>query len=640
MLDAQEPALPITKATDPNATSLFMQAPAMICILEGPELRCNLANPLFSKLYEGRLLLGRTPREVAPELEGQGYFEMLDSVFQTGKPVYGNEYPGVADWDGNGTITTKYFNLVYSPYKANGTTAGVMIFGFEVTEQVLARQEAEKRQTLINTISKAAPTCLWICDANADCIFINEAWIRWTGKPLKEHLGARWSDSLIDEDRKPAYQAFLQSHQTQQPYQYEFRIKCADASIKWCLSSGGPWYQLNGEFGGIAGSVVDITDQKQEVNRIRSMVDALPLMAWTAKPDGNVDYLNRRWYAYTGQTPEEALGRGWASVMPIDTEESVYTKWKYALEHTTPYEVEVKYRNQKGEYRWHIVRAEPIKNESGTLLYWLGTSTDIHDQKTLSQQLERKIQERTNELISSNLALKRSNEDLEQFVSVASHDLKEPLRKILFYSDRYQQAKHENATEYARKVTVTANRMMSLIEDLLEFGTLGSPQEQFEQVDLNIVLEDVKQDLELAIQEKDAHIASDGLPVVKAILHQMRQLFSNLISNAIKYSKTSEPPQISISVTKTTSEELKRFPTLDIRQSYCTLTFRDNGIGFDAADAERIFTIFQRLHSRYTYSGSGVGLALCRKIVHNHRGEIYATSQAYVGSTFFVVLPL
>jgi PAS domain S-box-containing protein len=159
------------------------------------------------------------------------------------------------------------------------------------------------------------------------------------------------------------------------------------------------------------------------------MVDALPLMAWTAKPDGALYYFNRRWYEYTGQTPEEAAGNGWATTMPPDTEESVFARWHYSLTHKVPYEVECRYRRHDGEYRWHIARAEPIKNEAGELLYWLGTSTDIHDQKSLSDQLEKKVEERTIELSNANLALLRSNEELERFASVASHDLKEPLER-------------------------------------------------------------------------------------------------------------------------------------------------------------------------------------------------------------------
>jgi PAS domain S-box-containing protein len=370
------------------------------------------------------------------------------------------------------------------------------------------------------------------------------------------------------------------------------------------------------------------------------MVDALPLMAWTAKPDGALDYLNSRWYQYTGQTPKEALGSGWASTMPPDTEEAVFTRWHHSLKHKVPYEVECKYRRHDGEYRWHIARAEPIKNEAGEVLYWLGTSTDIHDQKTLSALLEKKVQERTSELLNTNVALKRSNEDLEQFASVASHDLKEPLRKIQFFSDMLQDNRTKNPEGAIRKIKEASNRMVNLIEDLLEFSSLRRTEEQFQLVDLNQVLETIKQDLELVIKEKDVKLLAAQLPTLKGIPHQLEQLFNNLIGNAIKYSKTSEAPKIVISAKPTSKEDLIHLPAMDSKKSYTTITFADNGIGFHAEEAERIFGIFERLHSRDTYTGTGVGLALCRKVVHNHGGEIYATSQPGIGSSFVVILPV
>jgi PAS domain S-box-containing protein len=368
-------------------------------------------------------------------------------------------------------------------------------------------------------------------------------------------------------------------------------------------------------------------------------VDALPLMAWTAKPDGALDYFNRRWYEYTGQTPDEAAGNGWASTMPSDTEEAVFTRWHYSLENKVPYEVECRYRRHDGEYRWHIARAETIKNESGEVLYWLGTSTDIHDQKKLSDELERKVQERTNDLTNANLALRRSNEELERFASVASHDLKEPLRKIQFFSDMLQQSSSRNPEATIKKIREASNRMMSLIDDLLEFSSLNRSQGEFEEVDLNQILQEIHQDLELALEEKGATIESGPLPLVKGVAYQLSQLFNNLIGNALKYSKTNEAPKIKISSQIASQHEVATYSTLDSQRKYHLISFEDNGIGFKLEDADRIFTIFQRLHSKETYAGTGVGLAVCRKVAHNHGGEIYASSQPGKGSCFYILLP-
>lgn len=624
---------------DSNITNLFMQFPAMVAIFEEPALRCTYANPLFMQLYAGRGILGKTAREIVPELEGEGYFEMMEEVYRTGKPFYGYAEPATADWSNNGKPVTKYFNFVYSPYRAEERCIGVIAFGLEVTEHVLTQKAAEQHQVFIETISKAAPTCLWVCDRNMECIFVNEIWIRWTGKPLEAHLGTGWGENILEEDKEAAFKAVVQGYEEKRSYQNEYRIRCADGSIKWCLSVGGPWFFPNGEFGGFAGSSTDITERRQEEKRIQSMVEALPLMAWTAKPDGTVDYLNKRWYEYTGQTPQEALGNGWANAIPRDTEEAVFTRWNHALLYKEPYEAECKYLRHDGKYRWHIARAEPIKNEAGEVRYWLGTSTDIHDQKSLSDFLEHKVQERTNDLINTNLALLRSNEELERFASIASHDLKEPLRKIQVFSDLLQQSVSKNPEGTIKKIREAANRMMTLIDDLLEFSSLNRLQKGLEKVDLNQTLREVSQDLELALEEKEATIQSDPLPVINGISHQLSQLFNNLVGNALKYSKTNEAPIIKISSRIALPQEVEKFPTLDDRKKYYLIRFEDNGIGFKQEDAERIFTIFQRLHSKDTYTGTGVGLAVCRKVVHNHGGEIYAASQPDKGSCFTVLLP-
>lgn len=639
MLENRDLSLSYTSTADINISNLFMQAPAMICILEGPQLRCTLSNPLFTKLLGGRQLIGKTPREVVPELESQGYFEMLEQVYQTGQPIHSKEFPGVADWDNNGQRTTKYFNFIFSPYKEKDRTTGVIIFGFEVTAQILARHNFEKSQTYFDIVSRETPVALWIADHNAATVFVNETWVRWTGKPVEEHLGLGWGNNIEEADREKALQTFRHFFEKRESFSQEFRARFHDGTLRWCYSSSNPWYLPNGEFGGFAGSVVDITERKQEEQRLKTMLEALPLMAWTAKPNGELNYFNSRWYEYTGQTTEEAVGSGWTNATHSGNAEEVFRKWTYSIEHQVPYEVELMYRRHDGEYRWHIARAVPIKNEKDEVLYWLGTSTDIHDQKTLAQQLEKKVQERTRELTKANIDLKRSNDELEQFAYIASHDLKEPIRKIQFFTDLLQSPTTKESGTYLRKIQEATSRMRALIDDLLDYSSTRKAENSFRTVDLNKVLEAVREDLELVITEKNATIVYEKLPTIKAIPLQMRQLFYNLLNNALKYSKSDIPPKVNITVSHTCSKSLGEYPYLNPKHLYYTICIEDNGIGFDSRYAEKVFTIFQRLHSRDTYSGTGIGLALCKKVAHNHGGEIYVSSIPNLGSTFYVILP-
>jgi len=619
-----------------------MQFPALVSIVEGPEFVCTFANPLFSKLYEGKQLVGKTVREFVPEFEGQGYFDLLDRVYRTGEPFYGFSYPGTADWKSDGKPSTKYFNFVYFPYRIDGQVAGIICFGLEVTDQVQAIREVGRQQEFIHTISKAAITALWVLDQDMNCIFINDTWVQWTGKPLEEHLGRGWLNCLVPEDREETYRHLATHVRNRTTFNHEYRINKADGEVIWCLSSGSPWYHTNGEFGGFAGSAVDITDKKEEEQRLKSIVDALPIIAWTAKSDGELNYFNKRWYEYTGQTPEQSLGSGWANTMPPEFHQITFQRWHYSLQHKVRYEIECKYRRHDGEYRWYIAQAEPIKNSKGEIVLWLGTSTDIHDQKTVSESLEKLVEQRTKDLIASNRELQRSNKDLEQFAYAASHDLKEPLRKVQFFSNLLLEqpgGKPEPNLVYTEKIREASNRMMGLIEALLGYARLSKSPEHFETVDLNEVLQVVTQDFELLIRDKRASLVLDPLPTLNAIPHQMHQLFSNLVGNALKYSQMEVPPQIRIWCEEASREEIEPFSLLDKGRRYMAIRLQDNGIGFESAQAEKIFTIFQRLHSKDTYKGSGIGLALCRRVVHNHEGEIYATAEPGRGATFSILLP-
>jgi PAS domain S-box-containing protein len=295
----------------------------------------------------------------------------------------------------------------------------------------------------------------------------------------------------------------------------------------------------------------------------------------------------------------------------------------YDVEHRiTPYHSDT--------VRWTRVRGKMYFNAAGNPEKLIGTLLDITDERMAKEELERTVIERTRELQKMNEQLMRSNHDLEQFAYIASHDLQEPLRKIQFFIDVMKDQKDkEHSSVYMDKVSGSANRMSLLIRDVLDYSRLGRSEGLFREVDLNQVLREVKTDYERLMVEKGAVVDSGDLPTVKGNHTQLRQLFANLISNSLKFS--SAHPEISIMAHLSHEED---------GRSYIRLTFSDNGIGFEQQYAERIFMIFQRLHSRTEYSGTGIGLALCRKIVENHHGHIRGESQPGKGSVFTVLLPV
>ncbi|OQP66771.1 PAS domain S-box protein [Niastella populi] len=296
-------------------------------------------------------------------------------------------------------------------------------------------------------------------------------------------------------------------------------------------------------------------------------------------------------------------------------------------------------RNDNKE-RWLRVNGTTIYDKKHTPVRLLGTVLDITDQKKAKEELENMVLARTRELLTSNEELEKSNHELEQFAYIASHDLQEPLRKIQTFADMVKDHLHdrEMSEKYFNKIYISAKRMSTLINDVLNYSRLTKTVEQFIKTDLNKVLKDVLSDYELLIEQKKAVINYSELPTIKGIPLQLHQLFANLISNSLKFSETA--PAIAITARTLNREEVKEHPRLIEDKPYVQLVFQDNGIGFEQQHTEQIFVIFQRLNNQRSYSGTGIGLALCKKIVDHHEGIIIAKSEPGQGAAFTVILPV
>ncbi|MDO3383505.1 sensor histidine kinase [Gilvimarinus algae] len=260
-----------------------------------------------------------------------------------------------------------------------------------------------------------------------------------------------------------------------------------------------------------------------------------------------------------------------------------------------------------------------------------------------NNELEEKVQERTLALQQYSEELQRSNRELEEFAFVASHDLQEPLRKIRAFGDRLQQKYSselgERGADYVDRMHAASERMSHLIDDLLSFSRVTTQQKPFEKVDLNAVVAKVREDLEYAIEDAGAEVTVEPLPEIDADASQLGQVFMNLIGNSIKFRREGVPPRISVRA------EVGEHCAVDGDYTpedceWCCLYFKDNGIGFEAQYVEKVFNLFQRLHGRDEYAGTGIGLALCRKIVERHGGKIEAHSVPGEGSEFVIRLPL
>lgn len=290
-----------------------------------------------------------------------------------------------------------------------------------------------------------------------------------------------------------------------------------------------------------------------------------------------------------------------------------------------------------GSVHWVRMDGKVLFSEHGVPVRMLGTAIDMTSQKMETEVMERRVAERTEALREANQMLETSNRELEQFAYIASHDLQEPLRKIQTFCELLDRSVAENtdAQKYSQKIYTSAQRMSNLIQAVLNYSRLARTGDEYRPVDLNEVLDNVRTDFELLIDEKRATISSNRLPVIRGIPLQLHQLFSNLIGNALKF--TDAPPVINVTAAPLISFDA--FTGLDPARRYVTISFADQGIGFEQRYADQIFTIFQRLNHK-RYSGTGIGLALCKKIVDNHQGAITATSVPDKGATFTICLPV
>jgi signal transduction histidine kinase len=253
---------------------------------------------------------------------------------------------------------------------------------------------------------------------------------------------------------------------------------------------------------------------------------------------------------------------------------------------------------------------------------------------------EEKVRSLNDQLIENNAHLKAVNEELDQFAYVASHDLQEPLRKIMVFSDKIMMKGHDEETEkYFKKIISSSRRMQSLINDLLSFSRHSMSASDFKETDLNVLVREAMSELEVEIEKSKASIEFENLPVICAIPSLMQQLFHNLINNAIKFRRKSVPPVVKIHAEKMKKAEIKKFVKNANGTGYYKITVSDNGIGFDDKYADEIFMVFKRLHSYHEFEGTGVGLSICKKIIEKHNGFITAQSNINKGSTFIVGLP-
>jgi signal transduction histidine kinase len=466
-------------------------------------------------------------------------------------------------------------------------------------------------------------------------ILANDAAVKYIGFPKDIYLSKRATEIEPAVMGSPYYLACIRTLETGEPFVMQYFVEAT-----------GRWLELTVskmDYNHLIQVFTDVTAIKEvqlqlekAAATLKTVFDSAQTGMFTISPEYNekneiIDFsfvmVNSTVSAYVGQMPEALIGEPGSKWFPGYMTNGLFEMYKQSFETGEATRREIHYDADGTDYYLDL---QSVKIDDHLLI----TLTDHTSLRKSQLELERTVQ-----------ALERSNTNLEDFAHAASHDMKEPLRKILTVSEKLKKTLGPRMTETEAKlferIEISAERMQLLVDDLLEFSHVSDQPKQLEAVDLNEKLQRVLSDLELPIEEKRAEIIIHPLPTLHANRRQIQQLFQNLISNSLKYSKQDVSPRITISARVIKgSDALVELPSEVLEKHFHLIEVDDNGIGFEQQYAEQIFKMFQRLHGKSKYSGTGVGLSIARKVVQNHNGYIWAESELNKGSTFKILLPL
>lgn len=544
-------------------------------------------------------------------------------------------------------------------YNAQGEPVRVLGTTQDVTEQSRVQQELKENQMFLRKITDAAPSIIATYHIETGrYLFVNQGLRTLLGYEPEQLLQGGnefWQQVIHPDDFQHLYQRKLQVYRQNIPsedghepiLEFTCRFKHADGRYRWFHifstvfdrnDQGVPEHMLN--------ISLDVTDQHEATQKIReqehfiqNIADASPTILYVYDvKDGHFAYVNREIYFVLGYTPEEIteMGEGVTAALYHPDEMNLLPERKQSArtiqENDVMMQYECRLRNKNGEWQWFLVREVVfLTDENDRPTQIVGAALDISKRKEMEKTL-----------LQNSFLLKQSNASLEEFAYVASHDLKEPLRKISTFGERLAATQADNLGAegklYLTKIIDASQRMQTMISDLLSISLI-SGNKSYERYSLQKVLEETLQTLEYKIEQKNALVESDGLPEVYIVPSQFRQLFQNLIANSLKFIREGVRPHITISHKYLAPDEVRQY-VLQKAERYLQVELQDNGIGFENEFAGKIFLIFQRLHGRSEYEGSGIGLAICKKIVEHHGGIIFATGEPGRGAKFTVILPV
>jgi PAS domain S-box-containing protein len=612
-------------------------APFPIGVYTGPDLTIRLANQVMIDVWgKGPDVIGKSYMDVLPELKDTGIYRQILDVMATGIPYHAKNTR--VDLVVDDRLQPFYFNYSFTPvYDASGAIYGVMNTAADVTDVNLANKKAEQSEANLRNTILQAPVAMCLLKGKSQFVEIaNDRMLELWGKKHEEIVGR----SLMEGLREIEGQGFdlLLDH----VYTSGETYRAFDVPVSLPRGSGmetvyvdfvyEAFREDSGDISGVMVVASDVTEQVVARRKIEQAEESARLAI--ASADLGTYEINllthhiygsprlSEIYGFDESVPyEQYVDRIHPDDLPI-REKAFEEGVKMGSLH---YEIRLIWED--GSQHWIRTKGTFVYDDEGEAISLLGIVQDITEQKKFAEELQKQVRERTAEL-------HRSNDDLLHFAHVASHDLKEPVRKIKVFSnllaEEYGKSLPERAGNYLGKIQTATDRMFMMIDGVLSYSTLNAGEQPIEKIDLNDVISNIESDLEVLIQRKGATLLRDRLPSIQGASVLIYQLFYNLVNNALKFSKPDVPPRI-------------LFHSTIINRNHADMaeiTISDNGIGIEQQYAEQIFNAFARLHAKDQYEGTGLGLALCKKIVERHRGSISATGIKGEGATFTVMLPI
>ncbi|MCC5625075.1 PAS domain S-box protein [Nostoc sp. CHAB 5715] len=544
---------------------------------------------------------------------------------------------------------TRYIHAIYVPqFNEEGTVEGYAALITDISEQQAAlrdRNQAEEALRQSNERLKFALQTAELGDWDIDLsnqtahrslrhdqIFGYESLLpEWTYNMFLEHV--------LPEDRPLVDAKFQTALINQDTWDFECRIRRVDGELRWIWARGHTYHNAQGKAVRMLGLIADISDRKlaeaalrDSEERYRILTEVSPQAIWMGDSNGGITYCNQYWFDYSGLTMEQTTGYGWIYIIHPDDRDRVFKTSMQAVANATNYEIEIRFRRvSDGSYRWHIVRGLPFRDAAGQIIKWVGIASDIHDRKIaeaalqqLNEMLEQRIQERT-------IQLETANKELESFSYSVSHDLRSPLRHIAGFVELLQKRHSSTSTldetsqRYLKIIAETSKQAGILIDELLTFSRMGRTEMRYININMEQLVEEIKRDLQTQTPGRTINWHIEPLPEIQGDPSMLRLVLRNLIDNAVKYTQTRNPTEITVGSIENENEVV--------------FFVQDNGVGFNMQYVHKLFGVFQRLHSDPQFEGTGVGLANVQRIIHRHNGRVWAEAVVDNGATFYFSLP-